>query len=581
MSKSDKLLLICIFAIGAIVMLPTLKLGLYGDDWLAFYRYNYHLGKWSNGDFNFITYFLTPYGAQDILMGTLKSIWGLNPTNYFILSFILRFGVSISIFFLVKKYLDNKVSAFISALFFVITSVGIETTNWVFNMPSFLALIFVSAFLYNYFFSIESKKSNHIIFSSLFFYLAYITAPIRLHGFLPFIIIFEIYILILTKDFRTTLKRLASIIIAFYLIKISGQSLGVQEDMVSRIRTGSQILINEFKNGRLLFATNPFLTAGRIFFPESVWSFFEENFEVKRILHSVYVSVSLFIPFLFLIPTYQKSIRKNNLVLFLVITMSIIWTLVIKYIKGTIPAEQINYTHLSQSLLGGYMLIYFISLTLFAKEIRLKVLFFFGIIWVFTSYVSAWFATPDVSFSTNHRYMIIPAYSLSILLGALYFAAKEKNSKILISIILIVYFSLHLFATKAYFDQLLILRSKVVSEKIRNSLPEIPLSTFESPVIIYFEGENTLLYNTLTFGFPPYISIIKNTKDTNLIPTATSNWDEVLVAAKTGENMKAYGFETKPVLIENIYSFRVNNNGTLDNSSQETRNKLELLIQAE
>ena len=84
MKFSTSLLLgfIVIILVSFFTFSPSFKLALFGDDWLAFFRYVQHLGPRSSGEWNHLTYYLTPYGPQDITMGILYKIFGFTASPF-------------------------------------------------------------------------------------------------------------------------------------------------------------------------------------------------------------------------------------------------------------------------------------------------------------------------------------------------------------------------------------------------------------------------------------------------------------------------------------------------------------------
>ena len=118
-----------IILVSLLTFLPSFDLSLFGDDWLAFWRYLEHLGPKSSGQWSHLTYFLTPYGAQDILMGLLRNIYGFNSSYYYLTSFVFRLFAAFSLYPLVFYLTRNKLATFFSILFFSITIIGLETTN--------------------------------------------------------------------------------------------------------------------------------------------------------------------------------------------------------------------------------------------------------------------------------------------------------------------------------------------------------------------------------------------------------------------------------------------------------------------
>lgn len=263
--------LFLVFIISLITFLPTFNLGLFGDDWLAFWRYLQYLGPKSPGEWNHLSYFLTSYGPQDIIMGLLQKVYGFSSLNYQLTSYILRLLASFSLYPVAWYLTRNKLAAFFAVTFFSITAIGLETTAWVFNMPSYIAISFLNLFFYFYLKNHSEQKINLLILAGLLFTLAFLMAPIRMHGLLPFIVVMELFWLfqkpssIQVKQFLFRIGLFFSISLIIFLTLSKSPvapTLGVSNEIITTLLK----LINE---GTINFLLNPLKTIGSIFIPLS------------------------------------------------------------------------------------------------------------------------------------------------------------------------------------------------------------------------------------------------------------------------------------------------------------------------
>lgn len=184
------LFLIFIGALTIILFLPTLQLALAGDDWLALFRYYASYNSFfSHFD---IRNYGGNYDAANILMGVISKVWGFNPLPYYVFSIISRITANISIYFLVVKLTKNQKTAILSSLLFTTMFAGIETTNWVFNLTTYISIMFLNLFL---FFYIDEKKqaiSIKTLFLCVLLFLCFFLSPNRMHGIVFLVPLFEL-----------------------------------------------------------------------------------------------------------------------------------------------------------------------------------------------------------------------------------------------------------------------------------------------------------------------------------------------------------------------------------------------------
>jgi len=260
-----------IFLISLLTFLPSFNLALFGDDWLAFFRYFQHVGPKSPGAWNHLTYYLTPYGAQDILMGIMQKIFGFESSWYYLTSYVLRITAAFSFYPLVFYLTKSKIASVFAVLFFSITTIGLDATNWVFNMPSYITIALLNLCLY--FFLKARGESNlfSLIISAILYYFAYVTTPIRMHGSLPFILLLEVFWVIQNRNFKTTKKsviRFSVFLAIFLIIRYTGQSQGPPQEVAERFNLGIQTISMLLSQGRFDFLFYPIVMFGSMLVPD-------------------------------------------------------------------------------------------------------------------------------------------------------------------------------------------------------------------------------------------------------------------------------------------------------------------------
>ncbi len=119
-----------IILISLLSLFPTFYIGLYGDDWLAIFRYVVHVSPPSKEGWNYFSYFLTPYGSQDIIMGLLHQNFGNQAFYFEITSYIFRMIAAFSLYPLVFYLTKSKIATFFAILFFSVTTIGFDSTGW-------------------------------------------------------------------------------------------------------------------------------------------------------------------------------------------------------------------------------------------------------------------------------------------------------------------------------------------------------------------------------------------------------------------------------------------------------------------
>ena len=579
--NSSLLVSLLIITVSFLIFYPSFNLGLTGDDWLAFYRYVKHLGPNSTYNYNHLTYFLTPYGAQDILMGFLHKFLGNNASPYYLISFLFRMIAAFSFYPIVKYLTKNNVASFFAILFFSVTPVGLDTTNWVFNMPSYITIALFNLFLFFFLISRETKKPRELLLSGLFYYLSYVTTPIRMHGSLLFILLIEMFWLLQKRDKATLRKvtlRVLMIVAIFLFVRYSGHSQGPYEEVSQRFMLGITTSLQFFDQGRFDFIFYPLIMFGGVFIPDLLIPSFSVNSSTQLLFKIALPALVVFVIIgLFFIR--NLSLRQKKLTRYL-ITVPIAWTMIVALVRKFNPETLFNSQYIFLLLIGGYLSLFLLYLLWnFYKQIKIANAIFMATSWTILAFFFAWWWVPQSIFPTTYRYLIVSTVGVSILLSMIISLGKSKKQQIALFSFLLFLTFIHAFSSYSYFNQLMKVRSQELYNNIWSKMPYFPeIKTASRPIIFYFEGvtpdDSAILYNVITFGFPPHMGILYNIIDDAKVPLVMDSWKETVSAVKDGKSFIRHGKTIDPIPIENVYVLKLEGRDKLIDVTEEARMKL-------
>lgn len=507
--------LIIILSASLYAFYPSFNLAVFGDYWVTVRRYEMIVGELSPGIWNHFTYLHTSYGSQDIITGLLTNIFGYNSFYFYLTAYLLRIIAAFS-FYPVTRYLTkNKLPAFSAVLFFSITTIGLETTNWVFNMSSYLMVFFFNLFLY---FLIKSREPIHTkLFSlaCLFFYLTLVSSPIRTTGLFPFVIFIEFFWLI--KKFTTaTFKKvlLRSVLISLIFIFLLTQT-------TTFIPIGSDTQTIHPVAPNFLSMTLESLT----------------NMQTESLLYPIVILGGAFIP----------NLTGNQEIFHLLIGLMIvlIWLYILFINRGSKLSDIVA-----------------VSLS-----------------WFFLSFLIVLFWYPNTLFPTIHRYLISSAIGITFFLSSLIAIEAKKYTRVIIFSGILVIFLIQIQTTHQYFAKLQVVRNQQLSNKVWSQMPNFPeVGHTEKPLVFYFNGDNTdMVFNIINFGFPQRIELIYKVPKEQTLVTAL-NFEELISAVKDGKSLTKHILPEEPVPVENIYTFYLKEDGALVNTTNITREELSKLL---
>lgn len=339
------IILICINTF--LVLGKTLNFSLFGDDWFAIYRYildfptfisHFSLSSYINDHSN--------YNFADLFMGIIYRVFYINPFPYYLVSMMIRIATALSFYFAISCATKNKLAGYLSALLFSVMFAGIETTNWVFNMNTYVSMILFNIFIYLY---IKFHKFTLLTASVLgiLLGLSFIITPNRMHGLLFAIPLIALWKL---KGFsKQNLIRLIPLIMLLYLPIMGFRFLISSTNDISYGET----LSTSITNIRLFKSILGSIANAAI--PEKVYEYFGVSQNLK-------VSFIVFV-LTFLIVFFVKA-RKSfpEISKFALLSLSIILSFIIMPLLVFDPQMIINSDHRYLFIPGAFMMVIYACL---------------------------------------------------------------------------------------------------------------------------------------------------------------------------------------------------------------------------
>ena len=568
-----------IFLFGLITLYPTFKFSLTGDDFLGLWRFQQFDIKGVSG---YLKYFFTDYGPQDLLTNIIHIIFGFKPFYYYLIAFIFRVIAALSFLPLLYLLTKNKFASFLGALFFLISYTGSEVLDWSFNMPSYIAITFMNLFL-TIFIRYLNNSSNRLLYASIMLYfLSISTQPLRMMV-LPFIVItFYLSLVFIFKDGINIRKTFVSqfIYIFIFLVFILATSIGITTGLktdTEKEGTG-KIFNNLISNinqstktkgyGVLLY---PVAQVGNILIPTTYIPNKYDVLDKQESITLVLLSVSVYILAFYLLNKYIKF--KSKTISWIIYSSGILWGSVIWILFLKNDPVLISTSNLLGLFTGGFFIIFTILIIyLFRKKYYAVYGLLLSTIIILLSFIPPWVRNPDQIHSSNSRYLIVSAAGISLLFGVLLNLLIKKNKSLAIP--LIIFFTIHLYATNKYISHLSLVKDSLKTESIRSSLVTPKNNNSKEPLVYYFEADNPeVLYHAIMFGFPMFIHYYYDF-DSPWNVAYTENWIEVVNSYLDGSGLTRFGtINIEPVKLENIYSFKLEY-GILHNTTESTRQKL-------
>lgn len=235
-----------------------------GDDWQMIWVVKGSLATTGHWDTGIKTLHWEAYKIGALLMYLLTNFFGYDGSAVYIFSFLTRYFATLTLFyFLIRRNYSNAV-AFLGSLLFLLSPIGLQTTDWVKNFTSYISIAFFILCID----SIYNLKSlrNTFIFLVTFLLSVYINA-IRAHGIIMTVIMLLIFQILFNKlvkkrNIFLLLISLSGIIFLFNKMMLFGDTNNFE--FVSKLT----LLINQIISGNLQKIEELFVLIGRGLLPE-------------------------------------------------------------------------------------------------------------------------------------------------------------------------------------------------------------------------------------------------------------------------------------------------------------------------
>lgn len=577
----------------------SFTLALSGDDWLL------HYTIWSifdvRGDgslLNPLSYFCT-YCPHYFFLPIISHVWGYEPIYYYFVSFLVKAGVAISLFFLVKKITKRLLPAVLASIFFAVSYLGIETTDWVFNYNHYLGIGLVSIFLVKYFKAKETGSLKDSIKAGFLFALALIISPPRMHGLFPLVMVAELgWIIIEGKkyNFRNLAKRIA-IILTFYFMIIRGignivsflkdNDINLGADWViggygtsiysQIINQGLNTIKSSILQGQTDFIIDPVASLGNYIMPGMLWA--KIPFSTNLFFLSfIFGSLTYYI-------LYLAGLR-NKIASFYIFNL-FLWLGFIYFLQKT-NINTFLYPRVAFALVGGFTIIFTLWIFFLLKKTKPMPAHtvLLGLGWMFTFVIFPWLLSPATGIMLVWgRYSVQQAAGLAIWTAIIFLVVidslKIKSSYFALGITyiaIILFIFMHLSFTNNYLDHVNSYRSKELDKKywdlITSAIPAIDKNS-QNLFLLLTDQESAEIAESIRFGFFGRSIIYYNITNQNYNPIMVVNeYEGILSSAFDGKYLIKHGrVNPQPIAKDHIYTFYLQNK-EMYNVTDQVRKKL-------
>ena len=560
---------------GLVTLWPSFNLALTGDDFYSKWRIDMYMSGRLSDSWNRLNYLFTDYGPQDTFVDVIYSSFSFESEYYYYFSFILRFIAALSFAPIVYKISKSWSSVIFSSVFFMVSTTGLETTDWSFNAPSYIAIFFLNFFLY-YLLELTLNYSikNHII-SAVLFMLSIISQPIRM-SFLPIIVTSMFMYLLIKNSLKSNKLKYLSImfsyLICFYLLTHYtniGDSVGLRGSSSLGTYISQSVEQIQSKGYSVLFS--PVSQIGLIILPNNFIEFsnnigfkiFQPEIFKKILIPWIVLSLTipLIITYLFRNNTYRKSV--------VFVVLNYIWG---HYVITTFMIQSrypLQWWELLSYLLGGIVVISLLQMFIqLSKDKLLQTVLLLSIFLLSVPFIPAWIRNPGFLYETTGRYLIVPSAGLTYLIAVIFSKLMQFNRKKTLILLFLLMFYIHSTSSFSYLENLSNVRNKKSADNLRSQIKfNQAFGDKDRPTIYYFEGDPEVLHHVFIFGFPVIMAYQHNFYETGNI-AATTDYSEIRSAYIDGKSMDRFIHVVKKVKLEDVHAYKIDGDKLIDISDK-------------
>lgn len=490
----------------------SLHFALDGDSWLTLYRYIKDFTTFGS-HFDLKNY-STDYGNYvfvDIIMGIIYRLFSFKPFPYYLVSVILRVITAISFYPAVFAATKDKFAAILASIFFASMYAGIETTNWVFNMNTYVSISLFNFFIYLYYSKEFKILSIRGISTSLVLASSFIVTQNRMHGLLfiiPLLTICKIH-KFNKENLGQALIRLVVLLLPIFVYRFVTRSSNDTAYMDSVVRSAGQ-WVN--------FILSIFSSIGNVILPEKIYDFFNITNELK--------AISVFLVFLLVFFLFFKKIFQSQKYFFILFNLSISIFFLIIPLMVFDPAGTLSSDHRYLIIPGAYLLVAFAIL------------------------LSDLFRQKNQFFKTGAITLIIIIITINLVSLRNYFSMLSENGRL---------------AGDAE-RQFKFITSQIETPK--NDAPLVFLFIPDNPLYLYNA-------TTFGFSYHLILIDKRFGLDIQKAPFPVDNLESLLdvLSSEQSSELRRYGYHPIKIPIENVYAFQLQNK-TLTNITPRVREYL-------
>lgn len=562
--------------LGFAVFLPQIKYGLAGDENRALLLLK---SNFSTLSIQSITN-LIPYGGSPLIMLTVSLMFGYAPVGYYVASLLLRALAAFSLYMFGRDVLKSKVAGFCSALLFMVSFAGVETSAPA-NMGTYLSLAFMNfGFIkfFNYLFS-KNKSRQTLVIAFGWFTIAILFNSVRMHGLIIlFIVVTAASALLRVSKFRISVMLIAAFVTLIIVIKNLGfiGSSGTSAEVARSLLSANFLSSIQNPVRAVLYTLVSFYQV--IFVPSSsiIHSIITSTFSTFN-LNEWQAFIVLTSPSIAL-AYYLVRVRKQPVLMSILPTG--IWIALLLLMKD-IFSRQLQ-SDGSFMLVGGAITMGIFRLVLlFAHRQPKRALVLLTLLaWPFCFVVIPHLMWPGLVNYTFSRYLSISTAGACLLTTYMAFQTTKVVpsklrflSKVAVAALFIGAFSTNMAMTNNHFhvDGERGLYFKYIQANYKIMDNEIGDRTNKArPVVILTADDSDFATLSVTEGGEERFSLIHNNTSETVRPFFVANLNDLIEIYCFDK----YNLKTK---LEDIYSFNITNK-TMITDSDTTRLKVDKAI---
>ena len=599
------LLYIFVFLCVFLSLHKSLFIDVSGEDYVVLFTYVYRF-EWLEGGLkdiskthaeigmfwetcrfdNFQKYFgsfFSPSGLRRYTEGAIYEIFGLFSFPYYLISMFLKSFAAMSLFFLTKKLTNNKAAGIISCALFAVGYIGIQGTDYVFNMTVFFSLIFFSLFLFFYFpFNREEDRAKSYFshyrsskyFLSVFFFTIIVISEPKRFWFLPAIVLLIDVLGFFrgkySKQVASALVRQIPLFFIFVIYQYRTMPASNNDYFMTQLWESLKQIDN------VIF--HLFTTMGNIVIPYPAYNYLSSwvlplplysNSPVEKISSLSYIAL-LFIAVSGLFKIFHRHLFHSLIIPFLVAGLV---GLVLGYKWAAVPT--VETVRVGLTMIGLLFSISTITIVFKIRTEKRALCDFILVMLVLmvVSYLPMYINQGNYNswYCSYHHYLILSSFAFIVILGLLLslfeYDTWQLNKIVKIIALATIVGSLiimNILCSRSFMERLLKHRSyndtAQIWQTIKQEVPDIKSDN----ILFYFTADDAEDIDAMVaFGWPLRMGLAFNEPDIARFynPYVFTNFDQLV--KKTNE-----------MGMEGLHSFHLTKTHKLLNTTEETRKKL-------